>query len=88
MQGRIISSQALTRAREVSHVRPDLPGRTAVLIASSIAAQVISAVIRSGLASGKRQRMIFNHEPSAIAWLLQNDKSETAEMYKVSPPQP
>lgn len=70
MQGTFVSAQALIRARQVSAVRPDLPGRTAVLIASPIASQVISSLIRTGLTGKVRQRQIFADESRAISWLL------------------
>ncbi|MFN8452567.1 MAG: hypothetical protein U0521_29165 [Anaerolineae bacterium] len=71
LQGTFVSAQALIRARQVSAVRPDLPGRTAVLIASPIASQVISSLIRTGLAGKVRQRQIFADESRAISWLLE-----------------
>jgi hypothetical protein len=71
LQGAFITAQALMRARQATHLSPDVPGRTAVLIASPIAAQVISTLIRSGLAHGStRQRLVFSDETNAIQWLL------------------
>lgn len=70
MQGMFVSAQALIRARQVSGIRPDLPGRTAVLIASPIGAQVISSLIRTGLTGTLRQRLVFSDESRAIQWLL------------------
>ncbi len=70
LQGGFVSAYALVRARQVSYVSPDLVGRTAVLIASPIAAQVIGAVVRSGL-EGTRHRRVFGEEARAIQWLLE-----------------
>lgn len=67
----IVSSQALMRARQASHENGNVKGRTAVLTGSALAAQVIGALVRSGLAPSVRERNVFTHEPSAIAWLLQ-----------------
>ena len=71
MQGAIISAQALIRAQQAAMLRPDVSGRNAMLVASPIAAQVISSVIRTGLTPGRRQRLVFSDENQAIAWLLQ-----------------
>lgn len=71
MQGAFVSAPALIRARQASNVRPDVPGRTAVLIASPVAAQVISSLIRTGLARGARERQVFAEENRATAWLLE-----------------
>ncbi len=74
MQGAIISAQALIRARQAAEMRPDVWGRTAMLIASPLAAQVISTVIRTGLANDGRQRLVFTDESQAIAWLLETPR--------------
>jgi hypothetical protein len=73
-QGLFVSAQAMMRARQISHVTPDVPGRTAVLIGSPVTAQVVSTLIRTGLAPGKRQRLVFGDEARAIAWLLEAAK--------------
>jgi hypothetical protein len=71
--GRILGRHALVRARQVSYMRPSVSGRTAVLIASSRLAQLISAALRGGLAPHTRERRIFGDEPSALDWLLQEE---------------
>ncbi|MGQ9908431.1 MAG: hypothetical protein ACUVS2_06300 [Candidatus Flexifilum sp.] len=77
-----ISAQALTRGRQLSHVRPDLPGRTAILVGRSLATQVMKMIVRAGLGGGVRQRMLFGTEPAAIAWLLEKDTTSTAEIQR------
>lgn len=75
-----MSAQGMMRARQLSHVRPDLVGRTAILVGRSLATQVMKALIRSGLGEGARQRLMFSSEQSAVAWLLENDTTSTAEI--------
>jgi len=76
----IISAQALMRARQISHLRPDLPGRTAMLVGRGMVTQVMASLMRSGLAEGVRSRMMFAHEDAAIEWLLARDSTSTAEI--------
>lgn len=71
MHGRIIPPVAFSRSRQISFMRPEVQGRTAVLIASALAAKVVSALINTKLATGTRARMIFNDEALALAWLSQ-----------------
>lgn len=71
-QDSVVSAQALIRARQVSHVRPNILGRTAVLVGRGLAVQVLAGIVRSGLAKGKRERQIFNQEEDAINWLLKD----------------
>lgn len=75
LHARLIGSYALMRSRQVGNMRPDVKGRTAVVVSNPLLAQVISAFIRSGVGTLKRQRKLFSDEPSAIAWLLDNDVS-------------
>jgi hypothetical protein len=69
--GNFLSAHALRTTREISQLRPDVSGRTAVLIASRFVAQVASVTIR-GLGNRHRQRLIFYDESAAVAWLLEN----------------
>ncbi|MCS7072160.1 MAG: hypothetical protein NZM00_11685 [Anaerolinea sp.] len=81
-----ISAQALTRGRQLSHVRPDLPGRTAILVGRSLATQVMKMIVRAGLGGEVRQRMLFGSEPVAIAWLLEKDTTSTSEIQRLDQP--
>ena len=77
LQGRYIAAHALIRARQISNFTPDVPGRTAVLISSPVAAQVVSTLIRTGLGSSRsRQRLVFSNEKQAVDWLLDAMKSQ------------
>lgn len=82
----IISAQALMRARQLSHVRPDLPGRTALVVGRGMGVNMISSLLRSGIAGGARQRMMFSSEEAALEWLLTRDSTSTAEIHQSPPP--
>jgi hypothetical protein len=68
-----VSAQALTTARKLSNVRPDVPGRTAILVGRSLATPVMNMLIRAGLGGKTRQRRIFGTEAAALVWLVQHD---------------
>jgi|GEM_PF-1217426 hypothetical protein len=70
--GSIISPYAIHSARPLAQLRPELPGRLAVLINNRVAAQIISAAIRANL-HANRKRLLFADEPSALAWLMADD---------------
>lgn len=69
--GTLISPHGLTRARQISEEFPTVPGRTASLIGMTVTAQVVSAMLRTSLKRGLRDRSVFSDEAAAIAWLLQ-----------------
>ena len=72
LNGNIVSTYALRRAREIARLRADLPGRLAILIGSRLAAQIISIALR-GAPNSFRQRSFFASEALAVAWLLENN---------------
>lgn len=72
LRGSIVSTYALRRSREIARLRPDLPGRLAVLVASKLAADIISMAIRV-TNNTYRQRHVFVSEPPALYWLIHED---------------
>jgi hypothetical protein len=73
LRGNVVSPYALRRAREIARLRPELPGRLAILIGSRLAAQIISIALR-GAPNLYRQRSFFVSEPMAVAWLMEASK--------------
>jgi hypothetical protein len=69
LHGNVVNTYALRRARDISRMRPELPGRLAVLVSSHLAANVASMAIRS-VNNSFRKRQVFISEPLAIHWLL------------------
>ena len=65
-----LSAEALKAAREASQTRPDVPGKTALLIDGSEPSQNVKALVEHVLA-GTRERKIFTSEDEAVAWLLE-----------------
>ncbi len=65
-----LSAEALSAARQVSHLQPDVPGKTALLIDGSQPAQNVNALVDHVLA-GTRERKIFADQAEAVAWLLE-----------------
>lgn len=72
LHGNIISAYALRQAREIAILRPEMGGRLAVLVSSSLAARMISLAIRS-VTNRYRQRQMFSSEAHALQWLLDAD---------------
>lgn len=66
----LISAQAYSVARQMTYLRPELPGRVAVLVGRGIIAPVMNALIRNTIAGHARQRLLFSTEEMALAWLL------------------
>lgn len=66
---RIVSTYALGKARALGQLRPELPGKLAILIRSRVTAQLITAAIRANL-TPTRRRFLSADEPEAIKWLL------------------
>jgi hypothetical protein len=73
LRGSIVSAYALRRSREIAVLRPDLNGRLAILVASKLAADIISMAIRTAN-NRYRQRSVFVNEALAIHWLLEEPK--------------
>lgn len=69
----LISPYSLRRAREIASLRPDVPGRLAVLVSSKLAADIITMTIRA-TNNTYRKRSVFNNEMIALRWLL-DDKA-------------
>jgi tRNA isopentenyl-2-thiomethyl-A-37 hydroxylase MiaE len=65
----IITPYAVSGSRVIMNLRPELPGRLAVVINNRIAAQIISTTIRVNL-NTNRKRLLFADENEAINWLL------------------
>jgi hypothetical protein len=74
-QGGLPNTYALRRAYAISSLRPELPGRLALLISSRLAAEIMSAGMR---ASGNtyRLRRVFVVQAVAVSWLLQNYEAD------------
>ncbi|MBZ0277480.1 MAG: hypothetical protein K8I60_15145 [Anaerolineae bacterium] len=69
MKGNIVSPYALRRSYTISRLRPELPGRLAILISSRLAAEIISAAMRAA-GNNYRQRQAFVVQAVAVSWLL------------------
>lgn len=67
--GTIINPYALTRARKIAAMRPDIGGRLALVVSSRLAAQVVNVALRNTVAV-RRQRLVFSDEARAVRWLL------------------
>ena len=65
-----LSAEALKAGREASQTRPDVPGKTALLIDGDEPSQNVKALVEHVLA-GTRERKIFSSEAEAVAWLLE-----------------
>jgi hypothetical protein len=72
LRGSIVGAYALTRAREIARMRPELSGRLSVLVASSLAADIITIAIRA-TNNTYRRRSVFINEASAVHWLLEEN---------------
>jgi hypothetical protein len=70
LRGSIVGAYALRRAREIARMRPELPGRLSVLVASSLAADIITIAIRA-TNNTYRRRSVFVNEAAALHWLLE-----------------
>lgn len=75
----LFGSRAFIRTRQISYMRPDVAGRTAVVIQHVRAARIVDAIIRNSLAAYTRQRRIFSDEANALAWLL-HDTPDSADV--------
>ncbi|MEO8611071.1 MAG: hypothetical protein ABI690_24455 [Chloroflexota bacterium] len=73
LRGSIISTYALRKARDIARMRPELPGRLSVLVASRLAADIITIAIRA-TNNTYRRRSVFVNEALALHWLLEENK--------------
>lgn len=69
LHGNVVNTYALRRARDIANLRPDLPGRLAILVASKLASDVISMALRA-VNNSYRKRLVFVNEALAVRWLL------------------
>ncbi|MCB9451308.1 MAG: hypothetical protein H6672_07695 [Anaerolineaceae bacterium] len=69
MKGNVVSAYALRRSYEISRLRPELPGRLALLIGNRLAAEIMSAGMRAA-GNEYRQRRVFVVQAVAVSWLL------------------
>lgn len=69
MHGNLVNTYALRHAREIARQRPELSGRLAIIVASRLAADVISMAIRTAN-NQYRKRLVFVNEALAIHWLM------------------
>jgi hypothetical protein len=70
MGGNIVNTYALRRARVISNLRPELPGRLALLVGSKLAGDVITMALRA-TPNLYRKRQVFLNEAVAIRWLME-----------------
>jgi hypothetical protein len=68
----VVSAYALHRARELTRLRSELTGKTALLTSNVLTAQIASMALR-GISNKQRQRLVFSNEAEAVVWLLQDD---------------
>lgn len=64
----IVGLYALRRAREISQLRPDVSGQTAVIATHPLTARIVGTAIRM-LPNAYRQRIVLCCETTAIDWL-------------------
>jgi hypothetical protein len=72
LRGNIISTYALRKARDIARMRPELPGRLSVLVASRLAADITIAIRATN--NTYRRRFVFVNESLALHWLLEENK--------------
>ena len=75
LRGSIVSTYALRKARDIARMRPELPGRLSVLVASRLAADIITIAIRA-TNNTYRRRSVFVNESLALHWLLEENRVE------------
>jgi hypothetical protein len=68
-QSIIVSGQIFLRMQKAAGNRPELKGRTAILIGNPHAAELASSLLLR-LPLGVRQRKVFSDEAAALDWLL------------------
>ncbi|MBZ0280064.1 MAG: hypothetical protein K8L97_04940 [Anaerolineae bacterium] len=69
LHGNVVNTYALRRARDIASLRPDVPGRLAIMVASKLASDIISMALRAAN-NTYRKRLVFVNEALAIHWLL------------------
>lgn len=71
LEGNTVNTYALRHARAIASLRPDLPGRLALLVASRLAADVVAIALRAA-SNRYRRRQVFVNETLALRWLLED----------------
>lgn len=71
LQGGLVNTYGLRRAREIARMRPELSGRLGVVVSSKLAARVIAMAIRA-TSNSYRLRQVFSSETAAVRWLLED----------------
>jgi hypothetical protein len=66
----IVSVQVFSRMRKAASIRPELKGRTAILIDNPRTAKLASSLLLR-FPLGVRQRNIFTDEAQALRWLVE-----------------
>jgi hypothetical protein len=72
--GNLLSADMMRSARDASHQRTDVPGRTAVIVLGNQPSQNIKMLLDNALAD-TRERQIFDDEAKGVAWLLETEKA-------------
>jgi hypothetical protein len=67
----LLSAEMMKTAREASRERPDVPGKTAVVVDSHESSLNVKALLDHVLAETRPRRLFSNHD-EAIAWLLES----------------
>lgn len=80
LRGSIVSTYALVKAREIARMRPELPGRLSVLVASRLAADIITIAIRA-TNNNYRKRAVFVSEALSLHWLLEEWLMQTPDKH-------
>jgi hypothetical protein len=68
--GNLLSADMMRSARDASHQRADVPGRTAVIVLGNQSTDGIKMLLDRALAD-TRERKLFEQEADGIAWLLE-----------------
>lgn len=79
MQGAVVSAYSMRNARMASSTRPEMPGRMAVLVGSTVAMRLINVAILNSR-NHFRQRKVFVNEAEAIEWLLEGTETQKSRM--------
>ena len=66
----VLSAEMMRTSRTASFERPDVPGKTAVVVDSREPSQNVKALLNHALAD-TRERQMFTNQDDAVAWLLQ-----------------
>lgn len=67
----VAGAYGLSQGRTIARLRPDLPGRVAILATDTFTTRLTSIALRA-LPNDYRQRRLFADEAAAVAWLLRD----------------